>query len=80
MASASIALSVGAAKLTKMRGKFGLAKIGSSTLGNPAAQTIEYKGFGGEKARILPHLVIQERGGKRQFAGSNICKPLWLKD
>ena len=29
MASASIALRVGAAKLTKMRGEFGLAKIRS---------------------------------------------------
>jgi hypothetical protein len=36
-----------------MRGEFGLAKIGSSALGISVAQTIEYKGFDVEKARIL---------------------------
>jgi hypothetical protein len=36
-----------------MRGVFDLAKIESSNWENPAAQTIEYKGFGGEKARDL---------------------------
>jgi hypothetical protein len=53
MARASNALSVGAAKLTKMRGEFCLAKTDSSALGNPAAQTIEYKGFGSENARKM---------------------------
>jgi hypothetical protein len=75
MARASIALSVGAAKLTKIRGKFGLAKIGSSVLGISRAQTIEYKGFGGKNASkmagrafesqvknlILPERIIASR-------------------
>jgi hypothetical protein len=44
-----------------MRGGFGLAKIRSSGFGNPTTQTLEYKGFGGEKARNLPGAVIPAR-------------------
>jgi hypothetical protein len=62
MARASIALRVGAVKLTKMRGEFDLAKIRSSARGNPQAQTLEYKGFGREKAREMPCPAI--RGGR----------------
>ena len=45
MAKASMALRVGAAKLTKMRGELGLANRRSSSGGIPKAQTVEYKGF-----------------------------------
>jgi hypothetical protein len=74
-ARASIALSVGAAKVTKMRGEFDLAKIRPSALVNPATQAIEYKGFGGQKARILLRAAIQEGGEKRKPAGATPVTP-----
>jgi hypothetical protein len=41
-----------------MCGELGLAKIKSSAWGIVAPQTLEYKGFGGEKARDLPRGII----------------------
>jgi hypothetical protein len=70
MARASIALSVGAAKLTKMRGVFGLAKIRSSELEMPSTQTIEYKDFGGEKARKMAQMVSAARGKNPRRQGT----------
>jgi hypothetical protein len=48
-----MALRVGAARLTKMRGVVDLANPGSLPLGNLEAQTLEYKGFDEQKAREL---------------------------
>jgi len=58
-----------------MRGEFCLAKTRSSTLGILAAQTIEYKGFGDEKARKMarqggPELDKELNPGARNFRNS----------
>jgi hypothetical protein len=54
-----------------MRGEFCLAKTRSSVLGIPAAQTIEYKGFGGKKARKMGRRWILKRGGQKGLAANH---------
>jgi hypothetical protein len=39
-------------------------------LGIPAAQTIEYKGFGGKKARKMGRRGILKRGGWKDLAAN----------
>jgi hypothetical protein len=56
-----MALRVGAVKLTKMRGAFDLATIGSSAGGNTGSQTLEYKGFDGKKASKMHRATMLRR-------------------
>jgi hypothetical protein len=62
-----MALRVGAARLTKMRGVVDLANPGSSALGNLEAQTLEYKGFDEQKARELL-CGRQEEGASQNYS------------
>src|SRR5579872_5798466 len=61
-ANTSSASSVGAAKLTKIRGEFCLAKAQSSAPESLTAQTTEYKGFGGKKARKMGNEKLAKAG------------------
>jgi hypothetical protein len=54
-----------------MHGEFCLAKTRSLTLGISAAQTIEYKGFGGKKAREMARRGLADGDDEPEPAASS---------
>src|SRR5579872_4704156 len=74
-----MALRVGAVRLTKMRGAFDLATIGSSAGGNTGGQTLEYKGFDGKKASEMRHPTVLRHGAGDIFLNFWRCDSVFAR-